>query len=59
MREWLRRNSYRVLPDEDDRLVWTIEAGGQTRRYHKDPQSTVWQRGAAGLTGILPVEGQL
>ena len=53
------QNSYPVLLDDDGRLVWTIEAGGQTRRDEKAPQSTAGQRAAAGLIGILPVEGQL
>ncbi len=55
----LPRNSYRVLLDEDGRLYWVTESDGQELRYHKDPQSSYWQRFLAGFIRILPIEGQL
>jgi len=36
----LPQNSYRVLLDEDDDLVWVTEDNGREVRYEKDPGST-------------------
>ena len=53
------KNSYRVRLDEDDQLYWVTILDGQEQRYDKDPESTFWQRFAAGFIRILPVEDQL
>ena len=52
-------NSYRVLLDEDDDLVWVTENEGHEIRYHKEPETSFWQRFVSGFIKILPVEGQL
>ena len=52
-------NSYRVLLDEDGDLVWVTEDDGVEVRYHKDPESTFWQRFMSGFIILLPVEHQL
>mgnify|MGYP001817943642 FL=1 len=55
----LPENSYRVLLDEDGDLVWVTEDDGVEVRYHKDPESTFWQRFMSGFIILLPVEHQL
>ena len=52
-------NSYRVIFDEDGRLVWLTEDDGEEVRYYKEPESTFGQRFRAGFIKILPVESQL
>jgi len=55
----LPENSYRVLLDRDGRLTWVTQDDGREVVYHKDPESSAWQRFTAGFIGILPVENQL
>jgi putative cardiolipin synthase len=55
----LPENSYRLMLDEDDDLVWITEDDGVEVRYDKDPLSTFGQRFMSGFIGILPVESQL
>jgi putative cardiolipin synthase len=52
-------NSYRVMLDENDRMVWITEIEGEEVRYYKDPQSTWGQRFVSGFIGLFPVESQL
>ncbi len=53
------KNSYRLILDENDNLVWVTEDEGGEVRYDKDPLSTFGQRFMSGFIGILPVESQL
>lgn len=52
-------NSYRVLLDEDGKLIWVTRDEGKKVVYHRDPESTAWQRFVTGFIRILPVEDQL
>lgn len=52
-------NSYRVVLDENGRLVWITEEEGREVRYKKDPETGVWTRFMSGFIQILPVEKQL
>jgi putative cardiolipin synthase len=52
-------NSYRVTLDEDRDLLWVTEVNGETVYFHKDPESSWWQRFQSGFIEILPVEDQL
>ncbi|MCD6269314.1 MAG: phospholipase D family protein [Deltaproteobacteria bacterium] len=55
----LPENSYRLMLDENDNLVWITEDDGVEVRYDKDPLSTFGQRFLSGFIGILPIESQL
>jgi len=55
----LPENSYQVLLDENDDLIWVTENDGVEVRYDEDPLSTFGQRFMSGFIGILPVESQL
>jgi putative cardiolipin synthase len=55
----LAQNSYRVLLDADGDLYWVTETDGKAERYDHDPDTTVWQRAAVRIIGILPVTDQL
>ena len=52
-------NSYRVLLDEDDDLVWVTEIDGEVVRYDDDPETTFGQRFMSGFISILPVDDHL
>lgn len=52
-------NAFRVLLDDDDDLRWVIEKDGFRLDYDKDPNSAWYQRWAAGLIRMLPIEKQL
>jgi putative cardiolipin synthase len=52
-------NSYRLMLDENGKLIWLTETDGEEVRYHKDPLSTFGQRFMSGFIGVLPVESQL
>jgi len=52
-------NSYRVLMDDNRKLRWIVNAGGERLDYSKDPKSTWMQRFLVGLIGLLPLEKQL
>lgn len=52
-------NSYRVVLDEDGRLVWTTREDGRVVRYTRDPESGAWARLMSGFIQVLPVDKQL
>lgn len=52
-------NSYRLMLDDNGKLVWITRIDGEEVRYHKDPLSTFGERFMSGFIGILPVESQL
>jgi putative cardiolipin synthase len=52
-------NSYRVVLDENGRLVWITREDGQEVRYTRDPESGAWARMMSGFIQVLPVEAQL
>jgi putative cardiolipin synthase len=52
-------NSYRVLLDEDGKLIWVTQDEGKKVIHDQDPESTAWQRFVADFIRILPVEDQL
>jgi putative cardiolipin synthase len=51
--------SYRVILDDDKRLLWIDESGQQTVVHSSEPDASLWRRFIAGLVRLLPVEGQL
>jgi putative cardiolipin synthase len=55
----LPENSYRVLLDDDDDLVWVTEIDGREVRYDEEPGSTFGKRFITDLIMMLPVQGQL
>ncbi len=52
-------NSYRVLLDEADCVLWVTENDGQEVRYESEPETSFGQRFLSGFIGILPIESQL
>jgi putative cardiolipin synthase len=55
----LPENSYRVLLDDEGDLVWITEIEGEEVRFHKDPETGLWDRLISGFIMLLPVEHQL
>ena len=55
----LPKNAYRVVLDEDEKIVWHTENDGKPVVYTKEPESTFWQRFMSGFIKMLPVEDQL
>jgi putative cardiolipin synthase len=53
------QNSYRVILNEQDDLVWIYARDGQEVRSDVDPESKLWQRLVAAFLRILPIAGQL
>jgi len=53
------RNAYHVIVDDDGDLRWVVQVDGERVDYDKDPNSTWWQRAAARVVQLLPVEEQL
>jgi cardiolipin synthase C len=52
-------NSYRVLLDDDDDLVWLTEIDGREVRYDEEPGSSFGKRFMTDLIMMLPVQDQL
>ncbi len=52
-------NSYRLSLDSDGDILWTTRVDGAEVSFDRDPDSSFWQRFAAGFIRILPVEDQL
>ena len=55
----LQKNAYRVMLDENEKIVWHAEDDGKPVTYKKEPESAFWQRFMSGFIKMLPVEGQL
>ena len=53
------RNAYRVMLDENGKMVWRTQKDGAPVTYKTEPESTFWQRFMSGFIGMLPVEEQL
>jgi hypothetical protein len=41
--------SYRLSLDRHDRIMWSSGEGEEERIWHKDPETTTWQRFTLGL----------
>ncbi len=52
-------NSYRVLLDEDEDLIWITEIDGKEVQYHEEPETSFGQRFLSGFVEMLPLEHQL
>jgi len=52
-------NSYRVMLDKKDNLIWTTTIDGKKVVYHNEPEAGTWKRFKAGFIEILPLELQL
>ncbi len=48
--------SYQLSLNEDGRILWEDDAG---TTYSRDPKARFWQRFAAGVARLLPIESQL
>jgi putative cardiolipin synthase len=55
----LPQAAYRVELDDRNRIAWVGQQSGETERYRTEPGTGFWQRFAAGLLGILPIDSQL
>ncbi len=51
--------TFRVGIDDEGRAVWDDVSGDQIVRRYSDPGAGAFSRFVSGLTGLLPVEGQL
>ena len=45
--------------DDNGKLLWSGESGGEPVQLHKDPGSTWWNRFVWGVMRILPLENEL
>jgi putative cardiolipin synthase len=52
-------NSYRVTLDEKGDLVWTAEGPDGPVTWHKEPETTAWQRLMVRLMRWIPMEKEL
>jgi putative cardiolipin synthase len=52
-------NSYRVLLDPNDKIVWETVRDGQRVRYRDEPETSFRRRLVADLLKLLPIESQL
>jgi putative cardiolipin synthase len=52
-------NSYLVTLDEKGDLVWTAEGPDGTQTWHKEPETTAWQRFMARFLRWIPMEKEL
>lgn len=52
-------SAFRVTLNENRDLLWTAENAGETVTYHKDPQTSWWQRFVTAIVGTLPIEKHL
>jgi putative cardiolipin synthase len=52
-------NSYRVTLDEDGNLLWTAEGPDGPITWHKEPETTAWQRFMMRLMRWIPMEREL
>ena len=52
-------NSYRVLLDTNDDIVWETVKDGQRVRYQDEPESSFSRRLVAALLKLLPIDSQL
>ncbi len=57
--EDLRDYTYTLSVDEDNVLTWTYSGFGRTEVHFTDPGAGFLRRLVAGVTRLLPVEGQL
>ena len=52
-------NSYRVTLDEKGKLVWTAEGPNGPIIWHKEPETTAWQRFTSRFLRWIPMEKEL
>jgi putative cardiolipin synthase len=52
-------NSYRVVLDPNDNVVWETESGGQKVRYRNEPETGFRRRFVADFLKLLPIDSQL
>jgi putative cardiolipin synthase len=55
----LSEAAYKVVLDGKEQLRWIYDHGAEHKVYHKEPQTSFWQRFKVGFFRILPIEGQL
>jgi len=52
-------NSYRVTLDEKGNLVWTADGPDGPATWHKEPETTAWQRFTSRFLRWIPMEKEL
>ena len=52
-------NSYRVTLDEKGNLVWTAKGPDGPATWHKEPETTAWQRFTSRFLRWIPMEKEL
>jgi putative cardiolipin synthase len=52
-------NSYRVTLDEKGNLVWTAKGPDGPETWHKEPETTAWQRFTSRFLRWIPMEKEL
>jgi putative cardiolipin synthase len=55
----LKRDTYEVFLDDHGRLRWRDSRNGQDIIWSHEPQTSFFQRFAAGLMRFLPIRSQL
>ena len=60
LKKVVKAETFAVRLEEDDRLTWTEnDAGGTRRIYYYEPTGSFWDHFMAGIYGILPIGSQL
>lgn len=57
--EDLKRYAFRLSRGDAGELSWTWSYGGRTEVYSADPGASFLRRATAGISALLPIEGQL
>ena len=55
-KESIPANSYEVRLSEAGQLYWIERRGSEQIRYHKSPNTSMWQRAAVWFLSLLPIE---
>ncbi|WP_081897336.1 phospholipase D family protein [Massilia sp. BSC265] len=54
--ESIPETAYEVRLDEQGKLYWLERTGGEVRRHHQEPGTTVWKRAGVQLLSFLPID---
>lgn len=53
------KHAYRVRLDDNGKLYWLSVKDGETVRFDREPDTTLWQRLSLPVFSILPIDGLL